>query len=213
MASPCVEDGCGIHLAVVDDVLSGSAIISPSACNSVQCLPDGLFSVNDQSLVQAGTVPFAGVGWAADLGTLAVGVPVEVSAPPYAATGPMTVQTFTNESACLIENAASFVAGREVRYTGPDGAHFRVEALLDFNGGGFVDLFNIECDYRFTSTAPGGIIEDSRASGAGAGGFLIPAGGSFTYRYQILLTNLAVVPAGSLVASPGLTFAHIAVTN
>jgi len=214
MASPCVEDGCGIHLSVTNDVLKAAAVIAPLPCNAVQCIPgQGLFVGKDESVVAPGTVPFGGGGWSVDLNAIPVGIAHEVSSPPYSAVGPQPTITIPNESACFAENLISIVTSREVRYDGPAGAHFQVVVQGDFLGAGYVDLFNIVSDYRFASTAPGGLVSDARAGGAGAAGTVIAPAANYTFRYRILLTNLIAVAAGSIVSSPGLSFAHLAVTN
>lgn len=215
MASPCVEDGCGIRLLVTDDVLSGEAIIAPLPCNGITCVPGfGLFAYEDESDVIAGTVPIGGAGWSVDLGFLPVGVPIEVTSDPYTITpgvGPMPTTTLTNASACLAQNLISVITGREVRYDGPTGAWFSVQTQADINGGGFLDAFNITSDYQFFSFAAAH--SDARASGAAANGIVIAPAGFYTFRYRQILTNLAAIGPGAIVTSPGLTFCNLTVTN
>jgi hypothetical protein len=206
-------NGCGLDISVTPTgELTMDAVIAALPCQALSCIPgQGLFSPKHEAEVQAGLMPANGIGWNAgvpiDLHDLPVGLGLLV-----AFSGDFGVDdVIPNESDCLAANLISVVTGREVRYDGPAGAHFRVTTVSKINGFGFFPLFSMTTDLRFFPAA--GLITDSRPQGYSAGARVVPPGGQFTYQYQTYLTNLAAVPAGSLVGSPGVTWGHFMTTN
>lgn len=192
---PCVVPGCGVVLS-----------IETSGPNAGALRADLDTTI---SHIEAGTLPDLGIGWTADLTdtvTFPVGTPVTVAEMAAA-------ETFENESACHAYAVMSQVAAREVRYDGDATAWFSLVYEADIDGAGYQTMFVYQGDYR-GMTDPGGGLSSSIPGGSSVGGMVLPAGGSFTYRYRIRLTNQVDPGVGPAdVTSPGLTFCHLGVID
>jgi len=206
----CVEDGCGAHLEISPTgKLKANAVIAALACNGISCVPGkGLFALEDEAAVQAGTVPAGGAGWGpVDLNAIGVGGFVVVASMA-------AVNTFTNESVCEYSNTIWAVTQREVLYTGPAGARFRVTVQENLAGYGFYPIIDLIFDYRFTfAGGGGGAISEAREGGSYTQGRLFFPNESLGYQYRIILTNLAPAQPGSLVRSAGLAFSWFSKSN
>jgi hypothetical protein len=214
MAGNCLVDTTCVNLTATDTGLRADVVLSALPNNAVSCIPgvgasSGLFMFDDESEIQAFTVPAFGVGWGVDLST------VPVDGLFHTVPGGLSpVETFPNTSACLAMNVISIITMREVLYTGVEGAHFEVQLEVSENGGAFGTAFNIQPDYRFARLAPFPPIQDARPGGSTVvGPGVIAPGGSYMYQYRIGLRNNVAMPAGNIVSSPGLTYAHLSVTN